>query len=111
MRAKQGECKRLYSNPPCGDGLLVVSLVVSTVSSRLGSARVLMVGEDVGDADVDALDSTTLRTVRGSHHGEKNLPNDVRKDYTQENLEVGEEVYRRSLHKKFPNRYASKIIR
>jgi len=67
MRAKQGECKRLYSNPPCGNGLLVVSLVVSTVSSRLGLARVLMVGEDVGDADVDALDLTTFRTRQISH--------------------------------------------
>ena len=62
MRAKQGTCQRLYLDAPCGNGLLVASLVVSTASSRLGLARALMVGEDVSDADVDAPDSTTLRT-------------------------------------------------
>ena len=63
----KGNAKGYIRNPPCGNGLLVVSLVVSTVSSRLGLARVLMVGEDVGDADVDALDLTTFRTRQISH--------------------------------------------
>ena len=48
-------------DPPCGHGLLVASLVMSTALSRLGLVRASMVGEDVGDADVDAPDSTTLR--------------------------------------------------
>ena len=67
MRAKQEECKRLYSDPPCGNGLLVANLVVSTASSGFGLARAPMVGEDIGDADVDASDLTTLRTRQISH--------------------------------------------
>ena len=40
----------------------MASLVVSTASSQLGLARALMVGEDAGDADANAPDSTTRRT-------------------------------------------------
>ena len=60
MREKQGRCKRLYFDLPCGNDLLVASLVVSTASSQLALVRALMVGEDAGNADANAPDSTTL---------------------------------------------------
>ena len=62
MRPKQGRRKRIYLDPPYGNGLLVASLVVSTASSQFGLARAPTVGEDVGDADADTPDLTKLRT-------------------------------------------------
>ena len=82
-----------------GNGLLVAGLVVSTASSRLGLACASMEGEDVGDADADALDSTTPLGALGLLH--EKIP--------RKNSEVGEERHRRSLHEKSLNRRVSQI--
>ena len=64
----------------------------------------------VTDKEKVALENTFPLLLEG-HTAETKSPNNVRKDYTKKNLDVGEEVHRRSRHEKFPNRYASKIIR